>query len=69
MEAEFIGERDSFYMATVGEGGWPYAQHRGGPRGVRHQIAGRDVLPVAAHIRERDGAIVELQPAHHASVQ
>jgi predicted pyridoxine 5'-phosphate oxidase superfamily flavin-nucleotide-binding protein len=33
MEAEFIGERDNFYMATVGEGGWPYVQHRGGRRG------------------------------------
>jgi len=33
MEAEFIGERDSFYMATVGEGAWPYVQHRGGPAG------------------------------------
>ena len=32
-EAAFIGERDSFYMATVSETGWPYVQHRGGPRG------------------------------------
>ena len=32
-EAAFIGERDSFYMATVGETGWPYLQHRGGPKG------------------------------------
>lgn len=32
-EAAFIAERDSFYMATVGETGWPYIQHRGGPRG------------------------------------
>jgi len=32
-EAEFIGERDSFYMATVGSTGWPYIQHRGGPKG------------------------------------
>jgi predicted pyridoxine 5'-phosphate oxidase superfamily flavin-nucleotide-binding protein len=32
-EAEFIGERDSFYIATVGEGGWPYVQHRGGFKG------------------------------------
>lgn len=32
-EAQFIAERDSFYMATVGETGWPYIQHRGGPRG------------------------------------
>ena len=32
-EARFIGERDSFYMATVSESGWPYVQHRGGPPG------------------------------------
>ncbi len=33
LEAAFIASRDSFYMATVGEGGWPYIQHRGGPPG------------------------------------
>lgn len=32
-EAEFIADRDSFYMASVSESGWPYVQHRGGPRG------------------------------------
>lgn len=32
-EAQFIAERDSFYMATVSETGWPYVQHRGGPIG------------------------------------
>ena len=32
-ETAFISERDSFYMATVGETGWPYVQHRGGPKG------------------------------------
>lgn len=32
-EAAFIGSRDSFYMATVSEKGWPYVQHRGGPPG------------------------------------
>ena len=32
-EAAFIANRDSFYMATVSETGWPYVQHRGGPRG------------------------------------
>jgi predicted pyridoxine 5'-phosphate oxidase superfamily flavin-nucleotide-binding protein len=32
-EAAFIADRDSFYMATVSETGWPYVQHRGGPRG------------------------------------
>jgi uncharacterized protein len=32
-EAAFIADRDSFYLATVSETGWPYVQHRGGPRG------------------------------------
>ena len=32
-EAAFLGKRDSFYMATVSETGWPYVQHRGGPPG------------------------------------
>lgn len=32
-EAAFIADRDSFYMASVSETGWPYVQHRGGPRG------------------------------------
>ena len=32
-EADFIAAADSFYMATVSETGWPYVQHRGGPRG------------------------------------
>ena len=32
-EAEFLEQADSFYLATVGETGWPYVQHRGGPAG------------------------------------
>ena len=32
-EAGFIAERDSFYLASVSETGWPYVQHRGGPAG------------------------------------
>lgn len=32
-ERAFIGERDSFYIASVSETGWPYVQHRGGPTG------------------------------------
>ncbi len=32
-EVEFIQARDSFYMASVSEDGWPYIQHRGGPVG------------------------------------
>lgn len=32
-ETVFLSQRDSFYMASVGETGWPYLQHRGGPAG------------------------------------
>lgn len=32
-EAGFIAARNSLYMATVSETGWPYVQHRGGPTG------------------------------------
>src|ERR1700760_1142694 len=37
-EAAFIAGRDSLYMATVSESGWPYVQHRGGPPGFLHAI-------------------------------
>lgn len=40
-EAAFIAERDSFYMATVSESGWPYVQHRGGPAGFLHVLDDR----------------------------
>lgn len=32
-EADFIAARDSFYLASRSETGWPYVQHRGGPPG------------------------------------
>ncbi|MEU4473199.1 pyridoxamine 5'-phosphate oxidase family protein [Micromonospora sp. NPDC023888] len=46
-EATFIAERDSFYLATVSENGWPYLQHRGGPPGflrVLDPVDGHSVL-------------------------
>ncbi|MCE8011569.1 pyridoxamine 5'-phosphate oxidase family protein [Billgrantia desiderata] len=30
---EFIAAQDHFFMASVGENGWPYVQHRGGSPG------------------------------------
>lgn len=42
-EAEFIAGRDSFYMATVSETGWPYVQHRGGPPGLVRALDGRTI--------------------------
>ena len=37
-EAGFIAERDTFYMATVNQDGWPYVQHRGGPPGFLRSL-------------------------------
>jgi predicted pyridoxine 5'-phosphate oxidase superfamily flavin-nucleotide-binding protein len=31
--ADFLSERDSFYLATANADGRPYIQHRGGPKG------------------------------------
>lgn len=32
-EISFIDNRDSFYLASIGTNGFPYIQHRGGPKG------------------------------------
>ncbi len=32
-EILFISDRDSLYLASIGENGYPYIQHRGGPKG------------------------------------
>lgn len=38
IERDFIAARDSFYLASVTESGWPYVQHRGGPAGFLHVL-------------------------------
>jgi predicted pyridoxine 5'-phosphate oxidase superfamily flavin-nucleotide-binding protein len=40
-ETSFIAERDSFYIASIGATGWPYVQHRGGPKGFLKVIDDR----------------------------
>ena len=37
-EAQFLAQRDSFYMASVSETHWPYVQHGGGPHGFMRVI-------------------------------
>ncbi len=37
-EAAFLAQRDSFYIASVSETGWPYVQHRGGPPGFLRML-------------------------------
>jgi len=42
-ERAFIEARDSFYMASVSETGWPYVQHRGGPVGFLKALDERTI--------------------------
>ena len=42
-EKAFIAARNSLYMATVGETGWPYVQHRGGPAGFVRVLNGNTI--------------------------
>ncbi|MEO5684707.1 MAG: pyridoxamine 5'-phosphate oxidase family protein [Chitinophagaceae bacterium] len=42
-EMHFIAERDSFYMASTGENGFPYIQHRGGPKGFLKVLDARRI--------------------------
>jgi hypothetical protein len=42
-EVEFITARDGFYQASVGEGGWPYVQFRGGPTGFLKVLDARTI--------------------------
>jgi predicted pyridoxine 5'-phosphate oxidase superfamily flavin-nucleotide-binding protein len=42
-EREFLRERDTFYLATIGSTGWPYIQHRGGPKGFLKVIDDRTI--------------------------
>lgn len=37
-EEAMIATRDSFYLATLSQTGWPYIQHRGGPVGFLHLL-------------------------------
>lgn len=38
-ERSFIEARDSFYIATITENGWPYIQHRGGAPGFLRVVS------------------------------
>lgn len=35
---DYLAERDGFYLASVGETGWPYVQYRGGDPGFVHVL-------------------------------
>ncbi len=42
-EMNFIQSRDSFYLATITENGWPYIQHRGGPTGFLRTLGAHQI--------------------------
>ncbi|MFD2255301.1 pyridoxamine 5'-phosphate oxidase family protein [Luteolibacter algae] len=42
-EIDFIASRDSFYLSTVNQTGWPYVQHRGGPTGFLKVISPQEL--------------------------
>jgi len=48
-EVSFIESRDSFYMSSVSEAGWPYVQHRGGPPGF-FKVLGQNELAFADYV-------------------
>ncbi|MEL7430602.1 MAG: pyridoxamine 5'-phosphate oxidase family protein [Pseudomonadota bacterium] len=48
----FIESRNSFYIATVNSEGWPYIQHRGGPRGFV-KVVGANTLACADYAGNR----------------
>jgi len=45
-EHGYIKNRDSFYLSSVGENGWPYIQFRGGPKGFL-KVTGDNTLAFA----------------------
>jgi hypothetical protein len=69
-ESAFLAERDSFYIASVGETGWPYIQHRGGPKGFlkvinEHTVAFADFRgkqAVHQHRKSDDGQSRGIDP-------
>ena len=59
-ELEFIAAQRSFYMATVSETGWPYVQHRGGPKGFLKSLDDR--TPGLCRLRRQPAAHQRGQP-------
>ena len=53
-EVVFLTGRDSFYLASLSETGWPYVQHRGGPKGFVRVLdeTGVCLVPVPEAVRE-----------------
>ena len=66
-EIGFIASRDSFYLATVSETGWPYVQHRGGPPWFV-KVLGLPAIHHPALHRRRDGKVCGAAESPHRRV-
>lgn len=51
-DAAFIAARESFYISSVSSTGWPYVQHRGGPKGFL-KVIGNNLLGFADYSGNR----------------
>jgi predicted pyridoxine 5'-phosphate oxidase superfamily flavin-nucleotide-binding protein len=40
-ERDFLAGVDTFFLSSVGEDGWPYVQHKGGPKGFLRVLDAR----------------------------
>lgn len=67
-EREFIAARDSFYMATVSESGWPYMQHRGGPPGFLQVLDERTLACADFRGNRQYISVGNLSADHRASL-
>ena len=50
-EIAFLAARDSFYLASVSQTGWPYLQHRGGPAGFLRALDAQRLMDYAQQRR------------------
>jgi predicted pyridoxine 5'-phosphate oxidase superfamily flavin-nucleotide-binding protein len=68
IEKDFISRRDGFYLATVGETGWPYIQFRGGPAGFLHLLDDRTLAYADITGNRQYITTGNLRTNHHASL-
>src|SRR6266436_1894331 len=55
-EIAFIQARDSFYIATISENGWPYIQHRGGRSGFLRVLNPQTLAFADYRLRSKSGS-------------
>jgi uncharacterized protein len=57
-EMGFIANRDSFYLASIGEKNYPYIQHRGGPKGFVKVLDNKQYISVGNFATNNNVALI-----------